>query len=154
MKTKVYTVLLILGFTVSCTESDQAIENITIPAESETEVVYETKTPHDLEKNDGRKWKISKGMEKPLKKIKKLVKSYEGTELVDYQLLGDAIGKQTNKVISNCKMSGQAHDELHKWLLPFLDLKEALVMTSSPEGGEAILEHIKIELHILDDYFK
>jgi len=154
MKHKKYAGFLIFGIVMSCASTDNNLEDDTLPSSPEVETVYETKTPHDLEKNDGRKWKISKGMEKPLKKIKKLIKSFEGTELVDYQLLGDAIGKQTNKVVSNCKMSGQAHDEFHKWLLPFLDLKESLVMASSPEAGAAILEHIKNELDVLNDYFK
>ncbi len=153
MKIKNYLGLFLLVTIYSC-ESKPTLEAEKV--ESALSVTEEVKpqTPHDLQLNNNEKWEISKGMKSPVEKMNKLVSKFDGTEVVDYQLLGDDIGKQTSKLIRKCDMTGKAHEELHKWLLPFLDLKEAMVMTSSPEEGEAILEHIKIELKVFDQYFK
>ncbi|MFK8037265.1 MAG: hypothetical protein AB8B74_03160 [Crocinitomicaceae bacterium] len=155
MKIKIYLCLFMAAGTMSC--GDAAVKDSEGEIPTDTIVKVETqkpKTPHQLELNNGSQWEISRGMRKHFERINTLVNGFDSNNLVDFQILGDDIGKQTSKVIRKCDMKGKAHEELHKWLLPFLDLKEALVMTSSPEGGAAILEHIKSELAIFKTYFK
>lgn len=119
------------------------------------EVIEEVEvgTPHNLKLNDGVKWNVDKGIADGIIEINKSVQKRRSHDVLDYQLLGDAIAIQTQYIISNCTLKGEAHKELHKWLLPFLDLKEALVMTASPEEGAAVLENIKYELLTYNTYF-
>lgn len=114
----------------------------------------EITTPHHLELKKGNKWIVDEGIAEGIDEINQVIKAHKGEKVLDYQLLGDAIAVQIKHIISSCTMKGKAHGELHKWLLPFLDLKEALVMTASPEEGAAVLENIKSELTVYAIYFK
>ncbi len=148
-KLQIMTLLALVGCTASPKEKEP--ENNTVSEIVETPKI---ETPHHLELNEGNKWQVDQGIAKGIAAINKLVKAHISHQVLDYQLLGDAIATQTKYIISSCTMKGKAHEELHKWLLPFLDLKEALVMTASPEEGAAVLDNIKSELAVYQSYFK
>jgi hypothetical protein len=44
---------------------------------------------------------------------------------------------------SNCTMEGKAHDELHKWLLPYIDLVNDL--SGSKDEAEASKQFSQLE---------
>ena len=110
--------------------------------------------PHQLSLKNGKKWEVDPGMNKEVFKIEKALEKFKGKKLVDYQLLGDKIGDATAYIISSCTLKGQAHKELHKWLLPFLELKDALMMATSVEEGIALLLRIESEIKVYNTYFK
>jgi hypothetical protein len=149
------TYYLILSSLILATACKSAVSDNSNNNESATIRIeqVEAQTDHDIVLNGSEKWQIDKGMKEAIQAIEALVNQYNSDKLVDYQLLGDAIGVQTKKIIRTCTMTGQAHEELHKWLLPFLELKGALVMASSPEEGAAIVKHIKAELAVFNNYF-
>ena len=48
-------------------------------------------------------------------------KEVASTPNENYQVLIDNLGRNIDLLTSNCTMEGEAHDELHKWLLPFIE---------------------------------
>ncbi|MDX1348914.1 MAG: hypothetical protein R3279_01640 [Putridiphycobacter sp.] len=152
MKRRLYIGIVFAVITTSCTSEGKKEVDSTEVKEKVVETV-QSQTPHELELNSGKKWKVDEGMTEAVVKIEKLLAEFNSNAVVDYQLLGDSIGAQTTKIIKSCTMKGKGHAELHKWLLPFLDLKKALVMTSSPAEGAALVEDIKEELTIYKNYF-
>lgn len=155
MKRKVIAISILMLATVACSAPEAEV-NKEVEKKIPVEVVEEVKaqTPHDLALNNGEKWLVDEGMIVAVDKINGLINKYSSVKLVDYQILGDEIGKQTKNLISSCTMKGQGHEELHKWLVPFMELTEALVMTSSPEAGAVLLSDIKEEMAIYNEFFE
>jgi hypothetical protein len=51
-------------------------------------------------------------------------------------------------------MEGKAHDELHKWLLPYIDLVDKLNKTKNIDEAISIYEEIKISYKTFNIYFE
>lgn len=75
-----------------------------------------------LELNNGKKWKIVKPMFKYLKTINDEIKKFDNSTKKDYNAIGKVLSTNIDSLLSNCSMKGKAHDELHKWLIPFVEL--------------------------------
>ena len=57
------------------------------------------------------------------------VKSFSETKHNDFKEFhqhAENLQKNINLLTSNCTMSGEAHDELHKWLIPYMELVNKL----------------------------
>lgn len=77
-----------------------------------------------LELNNGKKWKIVKPMFKFLEAINHEVKKFDNSKKKNYNALAKSLSTNIDSLLSNCSMKGKAHDELHKWLIPFMELVE------------------------------
>jgi len=53
----------------------------------------------------------------------------------------------------NCTMTGKSHDELHKWLLPYIDLVKGLSEAKDETEAARQLENIQISLNTYNQYF-
>ena len=96
-----------------------------------------------IELNDGEKWHINAEMMPSLNASTKLVSTFSTNDNKDYKALAKQL-KENNKIlISSCTMSGKSHDELHKWLHPYMGLLTELEDADSKQ--EANLIFIKIE---------
>ncbi len=51
-------------------------------------------------------------------------------------------------------MEGQAHDELHKWLLPFIELSEEFDVATEKENQEKIYQEFKKMFVEYNTYFE
>lgn len=68
------------------------------------------------------------------------VTSFDKETPENYQLLADNLKKNLDLLTSNCTMKGQAHDELHKWLLPYIELVDDFSKDKSNENLAKIQE--------------
>ncbi|MFV0199960.1 hypothetical protein OBJ99_03760 [Empedobacter falsenii] len=74
---------------------------------------------------------VSKGEE--------LVNTYIQKNGTDYKLLAEEIKSENSKLIKSCTMKGKSHDELHKWLLPHLEIVKTLeAETDSAKATHAV----------------
>ena len=76
---------------------------------------------HDKETivlNDGQKWKVDDNMMVHIEQMANDVKAT--AENKEYDKLNKKLRAGINALTSDCTMKGKAHDELHKWLLPFI----------------------------------
>lgn len=106
-----------------------------------------------LQLNDGAKWEIAEGMQPPLKAMSAALKNYTGTTLEDGHALATSLGEHLNTLVSNCTMSGAAHDELHKWLVPFMEANDGLAAaTTAEEANEAVLV-LKTAIEEFENFF-
>lgn len=104
-----------------------------------------------IQLNNGKKWKVDDAMLVHIRNVEKIVTDTTGP--VNYVAAGDSIAQHLELLTSSCTMTGQAHDELHKWLLPFLDLSEEL---SEQDGREAdsTLNEMKTAFSVFNTYFE
>jgi hypothetical protein len=50
-------------------------------------------------------------------------------------------------------MTGKAHDELHKWLLPYIDLVGELEVAENEAEAAEFFEEIEQSFHTFNEYF-
>lgn len=138
---------------IGCANSPQENEETTA---AENEVIMESETEHHHENeaivlNHGEKWKVEENMMVFIRNMEKATLDFEGT---DYVALAVEIDENIRNLTSNCTMEGQAHDELHKWLVPFIGLSEAFDVAKEQTEQERIYQEIKASFEEFNTYFE
>ena len=85
------------------------------------------------------------------------INSYSETqhkELKDFTQLGLSLQKNIDLLTSNCTMEGKAHDELHKWLLPYIDMVDKLNKSKNSVEALQTFEEIKSSYKTFNLYFE
>lgn len=78
-----------------------------------------------IQLNDGEKWKVDDNMMRHIRNMEKDVIKFDKENGANYSLLAKKLKANIELLTSNCTMKGKAHDELHKWLVPFIELVDA-----------------------------
>lgn len=153
MKLKIIIITLIL-FTYSCKDSKK--ETI-VTSEVKKEILEEEHNHNEHESvvfNNGEKWKVVDHMMAHIKRMDLDVANFKGTTLKDYQNLSEKLIKNINLLTANCTMTGQAHDELHKWLLPFIDIANLFTEVKTIKEAKTKYNEIKKSFKEMNTYFK
>lgn len=153
MKLKLIIITLII-FMYSCKDSKK--ETIIIP-EIKKETPKEEHNHNENESivfNNGEKWKVVDHMMAHIKRMNLDVANFKGTTLKEHQDLSAKLIENINLLTANCTMTGQAHDELHKWLLPFIDIANNFTEVKTIEEAKTQYNKIKKSFKDLNTYFK
>lgn len=155
MKTKITTVLAASMLLFACTNSTNNDSKVKTEKTSEEEADHH----HDHESdeialNHGEKWKVDKDMMLHIQNMEKDVNSFNGKSKTEYAALALKIKNNLDLLTSNCTMTGQAHDELHKWLLPFLDLADEFSESKSEEESAKLFTKVKTSFVTFNNYFQ
>lgn len=154
---KVIVVSIIACFSLLCSCNDSSkkenntTENVQLPVSTEP---IENST---IELNNGAKWKVVDEMMVYIKNMESEVKRFSETNQMDiknFHQLGESLQKNLNLLTSNCTMQGKAHDELHKWLLPYIDLVDELNKSKNTEEAQHIFNEIETSFKIVNTYFE
>ena len=138
---------------VSCNNAPK--ENKTDSTEiTSDEHEHEHESDEALALNNGEKWKVNAEMMVHVKAIETDINSFEAKNTDDYAALAKKIESNINLLTSNCTMEGQAHDELHKWLLPFIDLSDAFSDSKTEEEYASNFQKIKTSFTTFKTYFE
>ena len=78
-----------------------------------------------IQLNNGEKWKVDDNMMIHIRNMEKDVVHFDQEKSTNYSLLADKLKTNIDILTSNCTMKGQAHDELHKWLVPYIELVDS-----------------------------
>jgi hypothetical protein len=80
---------------------------------------------HSLELNNGQKWKVVPEMMGIIHDMEVNLETHStNADSLDYDGLGLKLQQGIDSLTQNCTMKGEAHDELHKWLVPYMELVE------------------------------
>ena len=137
-KLKITTILLSTFFLFSC--NDKANNKSAETSQATETEVHEHSNGETIQLNDGQKWKVDVDMMAHIRTMENDVTSFDKETPENYQLLADNLKKKLDLLTSNCTMKGQAHDELHKWLLPYIELVEDFSKDRSNENLAKIQE--------------
>lgn len=143
--------LAIIG--VGCNEVVEEKE-VVVEQEITTE---EEEHHHDNEEivlNNGEKWKVVDEMLAYIRNMETAVDDFENDSEKDYSALAQTIDKNIRELTSNCTMEGQAHDELHKWLVPFIGLSEEFDVATELDEQERIYQEFKVSFEAFNTYFE
>ncbi len=131
------------------------------PADEQKAAQQETEqqNPHDtgdlsIELNKGEKWKVDDNMMVIIREMEQEVNNFAAASQQDYPALAGKLQGQIEELTSNCTMKGKAHDELHKWLLPYIDLVNELSEAQSKDVAAGKFEAIQSSFKIFNKYFQ
>lgn len=129
--------------TTSCSNQTESKEN--------SESVQNT---YNIELVNNEKWDVNKEMMAHIKNMESEIEAVSDQSNPNYEQLASKLDENIGLLTSNCTMTGKAHDELHKWLLPFIDLVKELNAADSKEKQEKSFEAIQESMNEFNTYFK
>lgn len=124
-----------------------------------SELTVQNEHHHDdkseaIELNNGEKWKVDSNMLVHIRNMENDIVSFLKEERKDFKSLGEKLKSNIDLLTSNCTMKGKAHDELHKWLLPFIELSEKFTIAPNKEEQEKIYQEFKKSFIEFNTYFE
>jgi hypothetical protein len=93
-------------------------------------------------------------MTAPIKEMEMLINDFSKTEQEDYIQLAKDLQDQINVLVSSCTMTGKSHDELHKWLLPYMELVKELSEVKGEKEAAEVFEKIKASMSTYNEFFQ
>lgn len=159
MKHTIIIILALAAFIFSCGDSPTTAEVKEEVATQETVAVEEEEHDHDHEHdgivlNDGEKWEVVEHMMAHIQNMESDISAFDGKSIAEYKTLSAAIDKNLDLLTSNCTMTGQAHDELHKWLLPYIDLTTEFAAAETAKEASESFQQIKTSFGTFSEFFK
>ena len=103
-----------------------------------------------IQLNNGEKWKVDDNMMLHIRNMEKEVVHFDQEKSTNYSLLADKLKTNIDILTSNCTMKGQAHDELHKWLVPYIELVDSF----SKEKSANQFTEIQNSFKTFNQYFQ
>lgn len=157
-KTFLLTVIGFALFSCNSKSSEKAVvSNETEKVEAEH---HDEKKDHNhdevsevIELNNGEKWVVNNEMKPYILKGEEFLAAYVQSNQTDYKKLAKSIDGQNEDLIKSCTMDGKSHDELHKWLLPHLELVEELEKESDHAKAKEIVDRLQKSYQHYHQYF-
>lgn len=115
---------------------------------------HEAAVSSALELNNGEKWAVNTEMMVHVLSMENELNSFAGTGLSDYQGLAAKLQQYNDQIISSCTMKDKAHEELHKWLLPYIDSVKELSEAKDETTASAQLLKVKKSFAQFNEYFQ
>ncbi|MCC6702648.1 MAG: hypothetical protein IT221_14045 [Fluviicola sp.] len=139
---------LLLVITTNCTSTESKSEQVIEQA------VEHVENSHDLKLDGENKWLVDPEMMVAIRKMETEINNFEGDLMDEFKNHAETISELIGDLTSNCTMKGEAHDELHKWLLPFIDLNDELIKSNSNDKSSELVTKQKEEIKLFNTYFK
>lgn len=146
MKIALLGMVLLFG----CNNQENPKNEIKVTKESESQI----NEINELELNNGEKWSVNEEMKPHIEEGAIILEKYLASEGSDYNELATALSNQNNQLIKSCTMTGVAHDELHKWLHPHIQLINKLKETENHEDSKRVVMELEQSFKTYKKYFQ
>lgn len=121
------------------------------PSENSTDSTVVEDGPYGLVLDDGDLWLANPETTAGVKNMQQIVEDYKSRNQSPSITMGDSLQEQLNTIFAECTMKGEAHNQLHNYLLPLLDLVDGVKdQEVTADQYSALNEH----LNLYFDYFK
>ena len=103
--------------------------------------------------NNGEKWTANTATTEGIKKMTELINELSGQpKLEDYHALQVKLSTEFNQILQKCTMTGEAHNQLHNYLLPMKEMFDNL-NSQDIEVCSHTLNKITQHLNEYENYF-
>ncbi|MFN3343466.1 MAG: hypothetical protein ACK40M_12265 [Flavobacteriales bacterium] len=155
MKIQLFLLLFAGSLLAAC--SEHFAEKSTTVTDADT--IQEQQQQHHededgIQLNDGKKWVVEPKMLVYIRTIESALHNFKGTTMDDYNQLAELIDNELGLLTGKCTMSGKAHDELHKWLLPFIDSSNSFFDEEELSQKKEKLSALKTSFETFNTYFE
>ncbi|MBP9740818.1 MAG: hypothetical protein KBD28_09030 [Chitinophagaceae bacterium] len=154
MKTTITTIFAMSLLLFGCKNSTNESSKETTKPVAQQEKHEHAEESDSIALNNGVKWKVDENMMVHIHNMEKDVTTFEAKSVNDYSALAKKLTSNIDLLTANCTMEGQAHDELHKWLLPFIDLVKEFSESKSEQEFTTHFEKIKTTFIEFNKYFQ
>ncbi|MBK7529008.1 MAG: hypothetical protein IPI59_16070 [Sphingobacteriales bacterium] len=107
-----------------------------------------------IELNNGEKWKVDANMITHIRNMENDINHFANVEQKDFKSLAEKLQSNIDLLTSNCTMKGKAHDELHKWLLPYIDMVKELSEAKNETEASEQFKNIQTSFSTFNQYFQ
>ncbi|MBK7467314.1 MAG: hypothetical protein IPJ43_11085 [Saprospiraceae bacterium] len=107
-----------------------------------------------LQLNNGQKWKVDEKMLVYIRNMESDILDFSNTDQKDFNILTEKLQSNIDLLTSNCTMKGDAHDALHKWLLPYIEIVNTLSETKNATEASTQFENIQTLFSTFNQYFQ
>lgn len=107
-----------------------------------------------LQLNNGEKWKVDEKMLVYIRNMESDILDFSNTDQKDFNILSEKLQSNIDLLTSNCTMKGDAHDALHKWLLPYIEIVNTLSETKNATEASTQFENIQTSFSTFNQYFQ
>lgn len=104
--------------------------------------------------NNGEKWKVDENMMAHIRNMENNITVFKTSEDRNYSVLASLLERNIELLTSNCTMEGQAHDELHKWLIPYIETVNTFSESTNDNVAAEQLEYIEKYFVTFNQYFE
>lgn len=158
---KVKTILILAGFSFfACNSTTQQDKSTDVQGEHSSEMNHQeehnTTESARLKLDNGKKWLLDEPTRIHASNMEQLV-STDGSLNADmkyYSTLAGALKENIAKLTSDCSMTGESHEQLHVWLIPYIEKVKTFSMQKNPEGAANELKEIRASLEEFRTYFE
>ena len=107
-----------------------------------------------IELDNGEKWKVVDEMLAHIRNMEADINAFNEQEEHDYNALAVKLEDNIGLLTSNCTMKGKAHDELHKWLLPYISLVDDLSKSANEDEASKHYKELQESFKTFNNYFE
>lgn len=107
-----------------------------------------------IELNNGEKWKVDANMITHIRNMENDINHFANVEQKDFKSLAEKLQTNIDLLTANCTMKGKAHDELHKWLLPYIDMVKELSEAKNETEASEQFKNIQTSFSTFNQYFQ
>jgi len=117
---------------------------------AESEVASQTM----VQLNNGTKWKANAETTEGINNMIAIISKFqEGENAADYPLLKNTLEAEFKLIFDRCTMTGEAHDQLHNYLIPLKEMLSRLDSTDPTVISTAIAD-VDDHLQLYFEYFE
>ena len=148
-----YSYTLALGIALLFSSCGNETNNNT-PESSSEYTEHEHSSEDSIELDNGKKWVVVDEMMQHIQNMETDVEQFGKLKEKDFSVLATKLKDNIDLLTSNCTMTGKAHDELHKWLLPYIDLVSELSAAENDNEAGQTYKEIQASLKTFNTYFR
>ncbi|MFT5915708.1 MAG: hypothetical protein ACJAWV_001321 [Flammeovirgaceae bacterium] len=152
MKIKHYILLFaLISATISC-ESDKKKTQEDIKKVETKEI--STHEEEQVKLNNGERWLANAETTEGINNMIELMNSFTEKENVEsYKVLVDSLNSEFNMIFKKCTMKGEAHNQLHNYLVP-MKLKFTKMPSADLNECKTSFEDLNKHLAVYEEYFQ
>lgn len=103
--------------------------------------------------NGEERWIANNETTAGIKAMEELTQSFQHSEdIASYKMLKTQLESELATIFKKCTMKGEAHDQLHNYLLPLKERINKLEL-SDVSASKTIVEEMKMYLLVYENYF-
>jgi hypothetical protein len=107
-----------------------------------------------LKLDDGNKWKVSEQMVPSLKASFTLIDETANSDNPNYAETANELLQLKNEFVGACDMTGEGHNILHEWLIPYMDLLMELEKVEDQKKAKQLFADVVVARNMYPKYFE
>jgi len=107
-----------------------------------------------IQLNNGEKWAVNEEMKPYILEARAILYEYVENDTDDYKMLAAQLKEKNSGLIQSCTMTGESHDELHKWLHPHMELIASLDQAQNIDAAQPIIARLKQSFETYHQHFQ